>query len=389
MALAATSTTTMMSASDSEDDNPPVLVGSKVPLTLLTGYLGAGKSTLIQHILSADHGLRIAVIMNEFSDTADIESRSISIQSATGATSSPLLTLPNGCLCCAARDDGFAAIQEMVAQRGSFDYILLETTGLADPGPIAESFWRNEEWDADVRLDGVVCVVDAMWGLKQQLEKPEVEGEATEWEKQIACADVILLNKVADVPLSQVEEVEEAIRRINLTAQIHRTTRSILPLSNILDLKAYSPNPNEQPVVPSFLSSRSDPTSESRAHAHPHPSAHTHSSQIASTVIPLPALSIEQIDSVKRWIQSLLWDPESLQQSESSPPEVLRLKGIFWTDAEREPQGWVLQGVRGVYELEEITTGERGKGEGKIVVIGRYVDLLGDSLKEVLWKEDS
>lgn len=78
----------------------------------------------------------------------------------------PLLTLPNGCLCCAARDDGFAAIQELVAVRGSFDYIVLETTGLADPGPIAETFWRNEEWDADVRLDGVVCVVDAMFGLQ-------------------------------------------------------------------------------------------------------------------------------------------------------------------------------------------------------------------------------
>jgi G3E family GTPase len=104
--------------------------------------------------------------MNEFSDTADIEARAISVQSSSGAMSTPLLTLPNGCLCCAARDDGFAAIQELVAQRGAFDYILLETTGLADPGPIAESFWQNEEWDADVRLDGVVCLADAMWATK-------------------------------------------------------------------------------------------------------------------------------------------------------------------------------------------------------------------------------
>jgi G3E family GTPase len=172
-----------------------VLVGSKVPLTLLTGALGSGKSTLVQwvlssalvfslsiaehfltmqlcvprHILNKEHGRRIAVIMNEFSDTADIEARAISVQSSTGSMTSPLLTLPNGCLCCAARDDGFAAIQELVAQRGAFDYILLETTGLADPGPIAESFWQNEEWDADVRLDGVVCVADAMWAQKVRL----------------------------------------------------------------------------------------------------------------------------------------------------------------------------------------------------------------------------
>lgn len=144
--------------------------------------------------------------MNEFSDTADIEARAISVQSSSGAMTTPLLTLPNGCLCCAARDDGFAAIQELVSQRGAFDYILLETTGLADPGPIAESFWQNEEWDADVRLDGVVCLADAMWAtkvrsddgcchirlsltslswpsLQQAKDASEVSGEPPEWEK--------------------------------------------------------------------------------------------------------------------------------------------------------------------------------------------------------------
>jgi hypothetical protein len=88
------------------------------------------------------------------------------IKSSSGAMTTPLLSLPNGCLCCSARSDDFAAIQELVAQRGAFDYIILETTGVADPGVVAETFWQNEEWDADVRLDGVICVVDGMWGEK-------------------------------------------------------------------------------------------------------------------------------------------------------------------------------------------------------------------------------
>ncbi|KAL7415882.1 CobW/HypB/UreG, nucleotide-binding domain-containing protein [Mrakia frigida] len=383
-----------MSSSDSDDDMPPVLVGAKVPLTLLTGYLGAGKSTLIQYILNEEHGRRIAVIMNEFSDTADIEARAISIQSPTGATTTPLLTLPNGCLCCSSRDDGFAAIQEMVAQRGAFDYIILETTGLADPGPIAETFWRNEEWDADVRLDGVVTMVDGMWGLKQMKENPEVEGEPTEWEKQIACADVLLLNKIDDASPELIIETESAIKSINSHAPLHKTSRSVIDLSKILDLKAYSPNPNSNPLVPSLppttSSSSSSPPHESHPphapHA-PHPPQH---SSISTLLTPLPSLSPEQFALFLKNIQVLLWAPETLFPDASSDetraiPEVLRLKGIVWNSEdggeEDRIRGWVIQGVRGVYEVEEIKSGEKeGGGEGKVVVVGRGLEGLGPKL---------
>ncbi|OXH00221.1 hypothetical protein C370_07348 [Cryptococcus neoformans A1-35-8] len=170
-----------------DDDNIPQLLENtssdpydrrKVPITLLTGYLGAGKSTLLNYILTGDHGYRIAVCMNDFGDTTDIESKSMTLSAnpASGSTqedpASSFLSLPNGCLCCSVKDLGIAAIEDMV---------VVELTGVADPAPIVRTFWANEEM-GDLILDGVICVVDSRNVLKQLAEEKS-SGEINECQK--------------------------------------------------------------------------------------------------------------------------------------------------------------------------------------------------------------
>jgi G3E family GTPase len=192
-------------------------VNHQVPLTIISGFLGAGKSTLLKRILTEHHGYRIAVIMNEFGDTADIESRAINVSSESdpfAESSEEVLELANGCLCCSIKDSGVAAIEKLMQRKGAFDYILLETTGLADPGPIASIFWRNEEFNRgggkDIVLDGIVCVVDAVFG-KQQMETDHAEEGIGESLRQIAAADVILLNKTDLVSAADLETTEDLL----------------------------------------------------------------------------------------------------------------------------------------------------------------------------------
>lgn len=210
----------------------------RVPCTIISGFLGAGKSTLLRRILTEHHGYRIAVIMNEFGDTSSIEAKTINISSEddpTAEKSQELLELANGCLCCSIKDAGVAAIEKLMQRKGAFDHILLETTGLADPGPIASMFWLNEEYATglgrQISLDGVICVVDAVFGQQQMEEDHSVDGVG-ESLRQIACSDVILLNKVDLTSEEQLRSIEELIQRVNPSAPIHRTIRGQIDLAH-------------------------------------------------------------------------------------------------------------------------------------------------------------
>lgn len=178
------------------------------------------------------------------------------------------------------------------------------------------------------------------------------------------------------------------IRDINASAPIHQTTRSEIDLSLVLDIKAYSPNPQETPLVPQIRShapsagDKGAPPSE-RDSAPSHAHAHGSSSSIKSLVLPILAANSDQHKRLIRWIQTLLWDPAAFAASASEEPEVLRLKGIIWS-ADEPGQGWVLQGVRGVYELEDVSRDSAEEGEGKIVIIGRFVQGLETSLRDAL-----
>ncbi|KAI5474990.1 hypothetical protein MNV49_002113 [Pseudohyphozyma bogoriensis] len=195
------------------DDEPPQLTAApdKVPLTILTGYLGAGKSTLLDYILKTQHGRRIAVIMNEFGDAGDVEAKSISVATEDSQVEE-WLEMNNGCLCCSVRDTGMLAIQSLMQKKGRFDQIILETTGLADPAPILEAFWEEPALCIDIVLDAVVTVVDAV-GFEKQIAEPRPEGEYNEAQRQIACADVVLLNKMDLIkPPTTVASLEDSIK---------------------------------------------------------------------------------------------------------------------------------------------------------------------------------
>ncbi|XP_054963366.1 zinc-regulated GTPase metalloprotein activator 1B isoform X6 [Pan paniscus] len=147
-------------------------LGAKIPVTIITGYLGAGKTTLLNYILTEQHSKRVAVILNEFGEGSALE-KSLAV-SQGGELYEEWLELRNGCLCCSVRDNGLRAIENLMQKKGKFDYILLETTGLADPGAVASMFWVDAELGSDIYLDGIITIVDSKYGLKHLTEeKPD------------------------------------------------------------------------------------------------------------------------------------------------------------------------------------------------------------------------
>ncbi|BGP05458.1 hypothetical protein JCM10049v2_001264 [Rhodotorula toruloides] len=375
---------------DLEMDEVPQLVEplAKVPLTVLTGYLGAGKSTLLDYILKEQHGRRIAVIMNEFGDTTDIESKAISVQSDE-AMVEEWLELNNGCLCCSVRDTGLLAIINLMEKKGRFDQIMLETTGLADPAPIIESFWNEPALNLEVGLDAVVAVVDAA-GIEKQLREPRPDGSYNEAQRQVATADVILLNKVDLVQPEDLDRIEAALRSINSTALIHRTTRSSIDLSLILDLNIYA-SPSI-PIRPETLAPFAQPDDKAEecagckldgsAHSHTHPttSSSAHMNDISSLTIPLPVLpSVENGSAFYRVVSRLIWDSQLPSASTSSAEDsltldLLRTKGFLRT---LDGQSYILQGVRDIFDISPVPPATVAKEERevkpKLVLIGRGI----------------
>src|SRR5437868_4830791 len=197
----------------------------KIPVTVLTGYLGAGKTTLLNRILSEPHGKKFAVIVNEFGEIG------IDNELVVGADEE-VFEMNNGCICCTVRGDLIRIIEGLMRRKGKFDAIIVETTGLADPAPVAQTFFVDENVGRKTRLDAVITVADAKW-LKDRLK------DAPEAKNQIAFADVILLNKTDLVTPAELAEVEARIRGINPYARLHRTQRSQIDIAEVLDRNAF------------------------------------------------------------------------------------------------------------------------------------------------------
>ncbi|KAJ6910266.1 COBW domain-containing protein 1 [Populus alba x Populus x berolinensis] len=219
------------------------LQGEDVPVgvTVITGYLGSGKSTLVNHILNTQHGKRIAVILNEFGEEIGVE-RAMINEGEDGALVEEWVELANGCVCCTVKHSLVQALEQLVQMKERLDHILLETTGLANPAPLASVLWLDDQLESAVKLDSIITVVDAK-NLHYQLSELQNSSSFPEASLQIAFADVIILNKVDLVSLGgsgeALKELENEIHKINSLANIIHSVRCQVDLSKILNCRAY------------------------------------------------------------------------------------------------------------------------------------------------------
>ncbi|XP_070287648.1 zinc-regulated GTPase metalloprotein activator 1C isoform X1 [Myotis yumanensis] len=343
--------------SEQEEKSGP---GAKIPVTIITGYLGAGKTTLLNYILTEQHSKRVAVILNEFGEGSAVE-KSLAV-SQGGELYEEWLELRNGCLCCSVKDNGLRAIENLMQKKGKFDYILLETTGLADPGAVASMFWIDDELGVDIYLDGIITVVDSKYGLKHLTEE-KPDGLINEASRQVALADIILINKTDLVSEEDLNKLRTTIRSINGLGKILETQRSRVDLSNVLDLHAFD--------------SLSGISLQKKLQHLPTIQPHLDQSIITVT-FEVPGNAKEE--SLNEFIQNLLWE-KNVRNKEDDCMEVIRLKGLV--SIKDKPQQVIVQGVYELYDLEETPVCWRDDTErtNRLVLIGRNLDK--DILKQL------
>jgi len=331
----------------------------KTPVTVLTGYLGAGKTTLLNRILTEDHGKRYAVIVNEFGEIG------IDNDLIVGADEE-VFEMSNGCVCCTVRGDLIRVLQGLAKRKGGFDAIIIETTGLADPGPVAQTFFVDEDVKAKTVLDSVTTVVDA----KHVLARLDDSREARE---QIAFADQIVLNKTDLVTEEDLRRVEARIRKLNPLAPIHRAERSNVALSAILGRGGFDLD-RILDLEPEFLNPphgeaghvHDEDCEHDHDHGHDH-AGHEHHDHQHDDDIKGVALTFDaplNADAVSRWLSDLL---------AAQGPDILRAKGIL--SVSREDRRLVFQAVHMILEgdLQRPWRDDETR-TSRMVFIGRNLD---------------
>lgn len=349
----------------------------KIPITIVTGYLGSGKSTLLDTI-ARNSNKRLAIILNEFGDTAAIEKLVTVTDSEKGAVQE-WLDLGNGCLCCTVKDNGVLAIENLIENsKEKIDYILLETTGVADPAPIAKMFWLDDALASSVYIDGVVTVVDSYnilrclddvgghWHRSNKHILAESAADATpaqvERESQLldegittahlqlALADTILLNKIDKVEPSHIELITLRIRAINGSSPIHTTSFGDISLEKILDLHAFEASSQKVSALVSLATDSS-----------------YHDDRIVTVTLETPFFTDAcQFGLVESFLQQVLWE----NTADGNPVEIHRVKGILVCGDDVR----VIQGVRDTYDIIEGGTLHPDITCNKLVFIGKSLN---------------
>jgi G3E family GTPase len=279
------------------DDECPELVSGKVPVTILTGFLGSGKTTLLHYILTEQHNLKIAVIVNEFEFGKSIE-KGLTLKSSE-KSDDEWLELNNGCMCCTAQSQAVMALEKLMMRKGSFDLILIETSGLADPGPIAANFWQDDALCAMLQLSGIVAVVDSK-NISKYLADTDVQ---TEVSRQLLMADRIVLNKTDLVSADELNAVSAELATWNGTAsQLHTSFCKLSP--DVLKQLLFINTTNDASILQTLP-------------------AHRHST-ITSVAIEVNNASVASSIAVDFLCRDLLYD-------ESQPFEVVRCKAAIWS----------------------------------------------------------
>ncbi|KAL8042957.1 hypothetical protein ABFX02_09G086800 [Erythranthe guttata] len=365
-------------SSDSVTKIPP---DNRIPATIITGFLGSGKTTLLNHILTADHGKRIAVIENEFGEV-DIDG---SLVAAKAAGTEDIIMLNNGCLCCTVRGDLVRMIGELVSRKkGKFDHIVIETTGLANPAPIIQTFYAEDQIFNDVKLDGVVTLVDAKH-VRFHLDEIKPDGVVNEAIEQIAYADRIIINKTDLVPEPAVGPLIERIRSINGMAQLKRTQYGKVDLDYVLGIGGF----DLERIDSAIEADHSEEVHDSHSHDHDHnchdhnchnpehdhkhddhkhenhdhhTHDHTHDPGVSSVSIVCDGTL--DLEKANMWLGTLL-----IERSE----DIYRMKGLLSVDGMNER--FVFQGVHDIFQgSPDRLWGPEEPRVNKIVFIGKNLD---------------